>query len=127
MVLNRVCWCLVKWRSYVVTATGIFKNETFWQNLTVTDNNCSSAVVTPLIGKFSRVCIFSSYTVFAFYVICFRRAILSYGLFDQLRVDNGREFYLSLAIQEQMSDMRQNQAIRCYQHTESKRVGFKHS
>ena len=71
-----------------------------------------------VLNKVSRVCIFSNYTVFAFYVIGFRRAILSYGLFDQLPVDNGREFYLSLAIQEQMSDMRQNQAIRCYQQTE---------
>ena len=42
----------------------------------------------------------------------------SHGLFDQLRVDNGREFYLSLAIQEQMFDMRQNQVIRSYQQTE---------
>ena len=50
----------------------------------------------------------------------------SYGLFDQLGVDNGREFYLSLAIEEQMSDKRQNQAIRCYKQTESKRVNFEH-
>ena len=56
-----------------------------------------------------------------------RRMILSCGLFDQLRVDNGKEFSLSLAIQERMSDRRQNQAIRCYQQTESKRVSFEHS
>ena len=50
---------------------------------------------------------------------------MSYGLFDQLRVDNEREFYLSLAIQEQMSDRRQNQAIRYYQQNDSERVSFK--
>ena len=52
---------------------------------------------------------------------------MGHGLFDKLRVDNGTEFYLSLAIQEQMSDMRQNQTIRCCQQTESKRVSFEHS
>ena len=46
-----------------------------------------------------------------------------HGPFDQVRVDNGREFYLILAMQEQLSHNRQNQAIRCYQQTESKRVG----
>ena len=56
-----------------------------------------------------------------------RRTILSYELFDQLRVDNRKEFYLSLDIQEQLSDRRQNQAIRCYQQAESKRVNFEHS
>ena len=50
---------------------------------------------------------------------------MSYGLFDQLRVDNEREFYLSLAIQEQMSDRRQNQAIKYYQQNDSERVSFK--
>ena len=55
------------------------------------------------------------------------RTILRYGLFDQLWVDNGKEFCLSLAMQEQMSDRRQNQARRCYQQTELKRVSFQHS
>ena len=49
---------------------------------------------------------------------------MSHGLFDQLRLDNGRKFYLSLAIQE--SDRRQHQAITCYQQGESKRVSFEH-
>ena len=65
--------------------------------------------------------------IFFLYYMLLRRTILSCGLFDQLRVDNGKEFSLSLAIQERMSDRRQNQAIRCYQQTESKRVRFEHS
>ena len=86
----------------------------------------------PLIGTFSRLRIFASYTRFvSFFVILYassiRKTIMSHVLFDQLRLDNGREFYLSLAIQEQMSDMQQNQTIRCYQQTESKRVSFEHS
>ena len=40
----------------------------------------------------------------------------------QAHLDNEREFYLILVMQEQPSHNRQNKAIRCYQQTESKRV-----
>ena len=43
----------------------------------------------------------------------------------QAHLDNGREFYLILVMQEQLSHNRQNKAIRCYQQTDSKRVKTK--
>ena len=75
--------------------------------------------------------ILSSTYIFSLHPICFfiqyassiTRTIFSHGRFDKLRVDNGREFHLSLAIQK-ISDIQQNQTIRCYQQIESKRVGF---
>ena len=52
----------------------------------------------------------------------FRNIVVNHGLFDQLRVDHGREFFLMLGIQEHLSHLRRNQNIRCYQQTESKKV-----
>ena len=48
------------------------------------------------------------------YILAFRKSVLEYGMFHQVRVDGGREFFLSLGIQEQLSHLRSNQ--------ESKRV-----
>ena len=55
-----------------------------------------------------------------FYV--FRKTTLQYGLFDQIRVDGGKEFYLILDIQEHLSNYRQNQEILPYREKESKKV-----
>ena len=45
-------------------------------------------------------------TVFVcMYVIC-RAIVLTYGLWDQVRVDKGREWYLSLFINERLSSHR---------------------
>ena len=49
----------------------------------------------------------------------FRNIVVNHGLFDQLRVDHGREFFLMLGIQEHLSHLRRNQNIRRYQQTES--------
>ena len=43
-------------------------------------------------------------------------------MFHQIRVDGGREFFLSLGIHEQLSHLRSNQKLLPYRQTESKRV-----
>ena len=51
------------------------------------------------------------------------RSILSrYGLWDQLRVDKGKEWYLMLAVQEQLACLRVNQSRPSYLQTTSTMV-----
>ena len=45
-------------------------------------------------------------------------------MFHQLRVDGGKEFYLTLGMQEPFSDLRSRQDIAAYRQTESKMVCF---
>ena len=52
----------------------------------------------------------------------FRKTTLEYGLFDQIRVDGGKEFYLILGIQEHLSNYRQNQKILPYRQIESQKL-----
>ncbi|XP_041843882.1 uncharacterized protein LOC121641670 [Melanotaenia boesemani] len=44
----------------------------------------------------------------------YRQAVLAYGLWDQVRVDHGTEFYLSLFIQEMLAEHRYNKERRPY-------------
>ncbi|XP_062499233.1 uncharacterized protein LOC134176583 [Corticium candelabrum] len=44
----------------------------------------------------------------AIYEHLYRPVALQYGLWDQIRVDRGREFYLMLAVQDHLSDQREN-------------------
>ena len=55
-------------------------------------------------------------------VFFFRKTTLEYGLFDQIHVDGGKEFYLILGIQEHLSNYRQKQEILRYSQSESKKV-----
>jgi len=48
-------------------------------------------------------------------------AIKSHGLFDQIRVDHGKEFYLMLGMQEQLANYHQNQSMLCHRQTQSKK------
>jgi len=43
-------------------------------------------------------------------------------MFHQVRVDGGKEFYLSLGIQETFANLRSNQNIAPYRQTQSKKV-----
>ena len=54
----------------------------------------------------------------------FRPVTLEYGLWDQIRVDHGAEFLLSLYVQESLSQHRTDTSRRCYARTESKHVTF---
>nr|XP_061811146.1 uncharacterized protein LOC133602049 [Nerophis lumbriciformis] len=49
----------------------------------------------------------------------FRPAVLAHGIWDQVRVDHGKEFYLTLFMQEQLSSHRHNQEKRPYLQTSS--------
>ena len=53
-----------------------------------------------------------------------RKAVLEYGMFDEIRVDGGNEFFLVLGMQEQLQDLKHNQSILPYRQTESKQVCF---
>ena len=43
-------------------------------------------------------------------------------MFDQIRVDNEREFYLILGMQELRKELRRNQNISSYRQTQSRKV-----
>ena len=49
---------------------------------------------------------------------------MKFGMFHQLRLDGGKEFYLILGMQELFSDLRSRQDIAPYRQTESKMVCF---
>ncbi|XP_063040964.1 uncharacterized protein LOC134435851 [Engraulis encrasicolus] len=51
----------------------------------------------------------------------YRPAVTHYGMWDQLRVDHGKEFYLCLYIQERLSEYRHNQQREPYLQTQSTR------
>ena len=52
----------------------------------------------------------------------FRPVALTYGLWDQLRVDHGSEFLLTLFVQESLSAQRTNTSRECYVQSDSRRV-----
>jgi hypothetical protein len=54
-----------------------------------------------------------------------RPIVLQYGLWDQLRVDHGKEWYLSLFVQEQLSHFRYNTNRAPHLQTTSKMVSNK--
>nr|XP_046256591.1 uncharacterized protein LOC124065345 isoform X1 [Scatophagus argus] len=49
----------------------------------------------------------------------YRSAVLEYGMWDQVRVDHGREFYLTLYMQEMLSNHRHNLQRQPYLQTQS--------
>lgn len=62
-------------------------------------------------------------TLWCLFNLHFRKAIVQYGMFHQVRVDGGKEFYLSLFIQEEYQHLRDNAShIAPYRQTQSKQV-----
>ena len=47
----------------------------------------------------------------------YRNALLAYGIFHQIRVDFGREFYLVLGMQEHFQELRSRKDIVPYRQT----------
>lgn len=47
---------------------------------------------------------------------------MRYGIWDQVRVDHGKEFYLVLAVQDHLKDLRNNTRRYPYLQTQSKQV-----
>lgn len=60
--------------------------------------------------------------IFFFFFTLIRKAVIEDCLPDQLRVDHGREFYLSLFVQESIADLRTNTERDPHRRTESKKV-----
>jgi len=55
-------------------------------------------------------------------IFCSRQCVIAYGMWDQLRVDMGREFCLLLAMQDMLKENRYNTNRLPYIQTTSKRV-----
>ncbi|KAI9517713.1 hypothetical protein NQZ68_000881 [Dissostichus eleginoides] len=52
----------------------------------------------------------------------YQSAVLRYGMWDQIRVDHGKEFYLTLFMQEKLADYRNNTGRQPYIQTKSTQV-----
>ena len=52
----------------------------------------------------------------------YRNALLAHGIFHQIRMDFGREFYLVLGMQEHFQELRSRKNIAPYRQTQSKKV-----
>ena len=52
----------------------------------------------------------------------FRYTCTNYGMLHQIRVDCGKEFYLSLEMQEIYSNLRSRQDVSCYRKIQSKQI-----
>ena len=56
------------------------------------------------------------------FIFCSRETLLHYGVWDQVRVDHGNEFYLVLFVQEMLKLHRNNNTRQSYVQTQSKQV-----
>ena len=69
-----------------------------------------------------------SYPHSCIHIICtilyYRKAVANNGMWDQIRVDHGREFYWTLYMQEKLSQHRHNISRLPYVQTTSSRVNF---
>ena len=54
----------------------------------------------------------------------FRKSVLQDGIFNHLRVDCGKEFYLSFVIKELFRELRNDHTISPYRQTQSKKVSI---
>ena len=59
-----------------------------------------------------------------FVYLNFRKSVLQDGIFNQLRVDCGKELYLSLVIQELFRELRNDHTISPYRQAQSKKVSI---
>ena len=62
--------------------------------------------------RFQKKCVYLS----------LRKSVLQDGIFNQLRDDCGKEFYLSLVIQELFKEIRNDHTLSSYRQTQSKKV-----
>ena len=54
--------------------------------------------------------------------VCYRPLLMEYGLWDQLRVDHGKEWVLMLFVQEKLAHLRYNTSKPPHRQTTSKLV-----
>ncbi len=57
-------------------------------------------------------------------IIIPRSAVVNHGMWDQIRVDHGKEFYLSLFIQEMIEGYRNRRERQPYMQTQSTKVQY---
>ena len=62
-------------------------------------------------GKITAGAIMARKNNLTIYDEVYRNTVLTYGLWEQVRVDYGREFYLILYMQEKLRDQRGNPSI----------------
>ena len=67
-----------------------------------------------------KLCYFPAKCVY----LDFRKSMLQDGIFNQLRVDCGKEFYLFLVIQELFRELRNDHTILPYRQIQSKKVSI---
>ncbi len=61
-------------------------------------------------------------SLFYTYNILCRKVLSEYGLWDQIRVDHGREWVLMLSVQQKLAQFRSNSTKAPYLQTSSKKV-----
>lgn len=78
---------------------------------------------TGLYSKTLTVCVCVYIKQFLFKSYNLRPAVINNGMWDQIRVDHGKEFFLTLFMQEILADHRMNTATPPYRQTTSTKVG----
>lgn len=85
---------------------------------------CSIATALMLALQLLHVCMYCTLSC-VHVLLCnylFRSILLEFGLWDQIRVDHGKEWYLMLYVQEKLSGLRRNQNRHPHVQTTSKKV-----
>ena len=84
------------------------------------DNEMCSLLVPPT-KEVCRACCLRK-ICYSILLVTYRFIASEEGLFDQIRVDHGKEFYLSLFVQEQLAHLRYNPQRDSHRQTTSKKV-----
>ena len=85
------------------------------------DNEVCSLLVPPT-KEVCRACWLKKKKGYLILLVTYRFIATEEGLFDQIRVDHGKEFYLSLFVQEQLAHLRYNPQRDPHLQTTSKKV-----
>ena len=100
-----------------------------WDYSMIVDSVCMEILNNSIENVYSQDCGFSIYfqnfthlNLLHSYSVSFRKVVLEEGVFDQIRVDHGKEFVLTLYGQECLADFRGNAARDPHRQTESKKV-----
>ena len=92
-----------------------------WEIKNKQEKTSDQKVNSSKLGRYISILYLSCYLI---NYLSFREIALTYGMFHQVRVDGGKEFYLTLGIQEQFSHLRSNEDLLPYRQTQSRKVRF---
>ncbi|XP_065892172.1 uncharacterized protein [Dysidea avara] len=110
-----------------MTNPGTYEEDYFGQKLHIDQNEnvmfgvmhiCAVDGFSRKIAVFTTMPIKNSYII---YETVYRQIICHYGMWDQLRVDQGKEWYLMLYIQERLAEYRRNPSAPPHLQTSSTR------